>query len=91
MSRKQLVQAGAEAEVTGGFLTKMLGHKNLDSKLDYLKVKNDSHKAAFLAISRCVTRKSGNFSTLLKKIQNNEQDVGTVDTDRNQKLLMMLV
>ena len=66
MSRKQLVQAGAEAEVTGGFLTKMLGHKNLDSKLDYLKVKNDSHKAASLAISRCVTRKSGNFDFIQK-------------------------
>ena len=51
--------------VPGGFLSK----KNLDSKLDYLRVKNDSHKAASLAISRRVTGKSGNFSTLFKEIQ----------------------
>ena len=83
-SRKQLVQAGAEAEVPGGFLSKMLGQKNLDSKLDYLRVKNDSHKAASLAISRRVTGKSGNFSTLFKEIQNNEQDVETVDRSKSK-------
>ena len=44
--RKTMVQAGAESLVPGEFLSKMLGQKSIDSKLQYLANKESTHKAA---------------------------------------------
>ena len=53
--RKTLVQAGAESLVPGAFLSKMMGQKNIDSKLEYLRNGESTHKAASLAIQRTIT------------------------------------
>ena len=50
--RKNLAQAGADGMVPGGFLSKMMGQKSIDSKLHYLTNKEKSHQAASLVIQR---------------------------------------
>ena len=73
--RKGMVQNGVEADVPGPFLSKMLGQKNIDSKLEYLKTKDVSHKAASLSINRRMSGKSTaafSFGKIFKKI--NEQE-----------------
>ena len=69
--RKNLVQAGADAMVPGGFLSKMVGQKNLDSKLHYLVNKDKSHQAASLVIQREAAGVSGpTFPEVFKQLQN---------------------
>ena len=69
--RKNLVQAGADALVPGGFLSKMVGQKNLDSKLHYLVNKDKSHQAASLVIQREAAGVSGpTFPEVFHQLQN---------------------
>ena len=50
--RKNLVQAGADGNIPGHFISKMTGQKSLDSKLEYLTNKEKTHKAASLVVNR---------------------------------------
>ena len=75
--RKGLIQTGVEADVPGSFLSKMLGQKNLDSKLEYLKVKENSHKAASLVINRNMSGKNNEgFAKIFKNLK--EGDVASI-------------
>jgi len=69
--RKQLLQAGADAMVPGNFLSKLAGHKIESSQLNYMRIKDDSHKAASLAINRRIFGKTEgtDFGTLFKAEQ----------------------
>lgn len=69
--RKQLLQAGADAMVPGNFLSKLAGHKVESSQLNYMRVKEDSHKAAALAINRRISGKTEgtDFGTIFKAEQ----------------------
>ena len=49
--RKNLAQAGADGMVPGGFLSKMMGQKNIDSKLHYLTNKEKSHPGSIFGDS----------------------------------------
>jgi len=68
-ARKNLVQMGAEGSVPSPLLSKLLGQKGIDSKLEYLKNTNESHKAASLVISRGVQGVNNqDFSTVLNEV-----------------------
>ena len=56
--RKLMAQCGADGGVSSVFLSKLMGQKNLDSKLSYTKNKKESHKAASLVITRRAVGKS---------------------------------
>ena len=58
-TRKNVVQAGADSNVPSYVLSKMVGQKNLDSKLEYLKNKENTHKVASLSINRQITGLKG--------------------------------
>ena len=58
--RKTMAQSGADSLVPGSFLSKMMGQKNVDSKLEYIKNKENTHKAASLCIQRKMTGQSEN-------------------------------
>ena len=66
------MQAGAEALVPGEFMSKMLGQKNINSKLEYLRNGESTHKAASLVINRKITGKAGgsSFGNVLKDVTN---------------------
>ena len=70
--RKSMMQAGAEALVPGEFMSKMLGQKNINSKLEYLRNGESTHKAASLVINRKITGKAGgsSFGNVLKDVTN---------------------
>ena len=74
-ARKCLTQAGAESSVPSPFLSKMLGQKNIDSKLEYLKQTDATHKAASLVINRSVKGQDGqNFSTVYNDLKENAEE-----------------
>lgn len=67
-ARKTMAQAAADSICSPEFTSKVMGHKNLDSKLHYLKIKDPAHQATSLAISRTIAGKSENmFSDLYSK------------------------
>ena len=69
-ARKNLTQTGAEGSVPSPLLSKLLGQKQIDSKLEYLKNTEDSHKTASLIISCGVQGvKAQNFSEVFKEVQ----------------------
>lgn len=64
-ARKTMCQAAADSVCSPEFTSKVMGHKSLDSKLNYMKIKDPAHKATSLAIGRTIAGKSGNmFSDL---------------------------
>ena len=68
--RKNLLQTGADGLVPGGFLSKMAGQKNLDTKLSYIENKENSHQAASLVIQRRGAGISGSsFPVVFKQLQ----------------------
>ena len=57
--------------VPGPFLSKVTGQRNLDSKLEFLKQKETTHKAASLAISRKIAGSgTANFPQVFEEVQN---------------------
>lgn len=67
-ARKTMCQAAADSICSPEFTSKVMGHKSLDSKLNYMKVKDPAHKATSLAIGRTIAGKSGNmFADLYSK------------------------
>ena len=74
--RKGLVQSGVESNVPGPLISKMLGQKNIDSKLEYLKTKEKSHKAASIAINRAMAGvKDDNFTDLFSSMNNDGREI----------------
>lgn len=73
--RKLLAQCGADGEVSSVFLSKMMGQKNLDSKLSYTKNQKSSHQAAALVITRRAVGKSEgtHFPEMFDKIQKSKK------------------
>ena len=69
--RKNLLQAGADAMVPSNFLSKMAGHKVEASQLEYMRLKDDSQKAASMAIHRraCGKTENTDFAPLFKAEQ----------------------
>ena len=79
-ARKNLVQTGAEGSVPSPFLSKLLGQKNIDSKLEYLRNTEDTHKAASLVISRGVQGNSDqDFSEVYNEIRGDSSDKSSTD------------
>ena len=60
-SRKNLVQAGADSQVPGHWLSKYMGHKNVNSKLEYLTNQEKTYEACSLAINRRISGRKVNF------------------------------
>ena len=75
-ARKQMIQAGADGEVPGAFISMMAGQKSISSKLSYLKQKEKSHKAAQMVINRkaCGLNSGTNFSNVYKSLNKQEED-----------------
>ena len=67
-ARKTMCQAAADSICSPEFTSKVMGHKSLDSKLTYMKIKDPAHKATSLAITRTIAGQSENmFSDLYAK------------------------
>ena len=76
--RKNLLQTGADRLVPGGFLSKMAGQKNLDTKLSCIENKENSHQATSLVIQRRGAGISGpSFPVVFKQLQedNNQHQI----------------
>ena len=84
--RKNLVQAGADSNVPGHFISKMTGQKNLDSKLEYLTNKEKTHKAASLVVNRKTAGVSGaNFAKVLNEISKETKDKDHQSENNNEQ------
>ena len=72
-ARKNLIQGGADKLVPGEFLSKIAGQKNLDSKLDYLRNKENTHKVAAIIINRSALgdAEGGDFRDVLNDLDAN--------------------
>lgn len=69
-ARKNLAQVGASASVPSALLSKLLGQKNLDSKINYVSNTEHTQKAACLAISRGVLGEDNqDFTTIYKDVK----------------------
>ena len=67
-SRKTMAQAAADSVCSPEFTSKVMGHKSLDSKLSYMKIRDPAHKATSLAIGRTIAGKADNmFSDIYNK------------------------
>ena len=77
-ARKNLAQVGASASIPSALLSKMLGQKNLDSKVHYVSNTENIQKAASLVIARGVQgHDSEDFSSVYNdlKTSKNRTDV----------------
>ena len=74
-SRKTMAQAAAESVCSPEFTSKVMGHKSLDSKLNYMKVRDPAHKATSLAISRTIAGKDEN---MFAEIYDQTRDAGVI-------------
>ena len=73
-ARKNLAQVGASASVPSALLSKMLGQKNLDSKVHYVANTEDIQKAASLVIARGVQgHDSEDFSSVYNDVKTSKK------------------
>ena len=74
-SRKTMAQAAAESVCSPEFTSKVMGHRSLDSKLSYMKVRDPAHKATSLAIGRTIAGKADNmFSDIYHQTKKKVED-----------------
>ena len=89
-ARKNLAQVGASASVPSALLSKMLGQKNLDSKVHYVSNTENIQKAASLVIARGVQgHDSEDFSSVyndLKRIERMFMSLPVQSTHQNQRM-----
>ena len=78
-ARKTLIQSGADSLTPGSFVSKMAGQKNLASKLDYLRNKETTHKAASLCMSRQAAGIGGDFRDVYNQIK--ADNIGSKDSE----------
>ena len=79
-ARKNLAQVGASASVPSALLSKLLGQKNLDSKVHYVENTQDIQRAASLVISRGVQGSDKqDFNSVYSDVKN------SVVNDENDK------
>ena len=71
-SRKNLVQAGADSQVPGHWLSKYMGHKNVNSKLEYLTTQDKTHEACSLAINRRISGRKVNFIDVTNSLEKDQ-------------------
>lgn len=75
-ARKTMAQAAADSVCSPEFTSKMMGHRSLDSKLSYMKLRDPAHKATSLAIGRTIAGKGGNmFADIYSKTSSAKNNV----------------
>ena len=75
-ARKSMLQTGAMSLVPGVFLSKYAGQKSVESKLEYIKNHDSTHKATSLTISRGafgVTNQT--FDKVLTDVKNDKENI----------------
>ena len=78
-ARKTLIQSGADSLTPGAFVSKMAGQKNLASKLDYLRNKETTHKAASLCMSQQAAGIGGDFRDVYNQLK--AYNIGSKDSE----------
>ena len=75
-ARKSMLQTGAMSLVPGVFLSKYAGQKSVESKLEYIKNHESTHKATSLTISRGAFGVSNqNFDKVLTNVKNDKENI----------------
>ena len=75
-ARKSMLQTGAMSLVPGVFLSKYAGQKSVETKLEYIKNHDETHKATSLTISRGAFGVSNqNFDKVLTNVRNDKENI----------------
>ena len=75
-ARKSMLQTGAMSLVPGVFLSKYAGQKSVESKLEYIKNHDSTHKATSLTISRgAFGVPNQNFDAVLNNVNLDKENV----------------